>query len=252
MPSIVKTNANLSGGGLALVDYSLESQSDNTLGLSVQFLCLPQFTQQNISQFRTGAAAPSVVTKNADVIALLRSLKAITLPTVRSCRAKTANGLTTIEIVLGVRVEPSVAQPTEEDLQSGLVPDGLPTNAFTQSDLSPAQQSAQSALINNFEITTATSFRSFSGSVFIVSTNSNYSFSFDYYAQEVTTEGTDLPTKAFVSDIFNLRAPGFLPIRSYITEQQIVTSRVYRNSLGVSKTQITSSAVYIQTKFEDD
>ena len=220
MPSLVKTNSLLAAGNLQLLDYSTENQADGTLAISADFLCLPQFQERNIKALRPNADAPPLLMSNKEFVQVLQSFGAVTTPLVRSCRAQTSYGLTTISVVLGV---------------------------ITQ--IARANQDGGASVTR--EVTTSTDLKSLTGSVSSADGAESFSFSFDYYAQSVTVEGVDtnlgMSENPIISRPFNIRSG--LNVGDYIGTFVSQTSRTYRNNVGVMKTQTTYANQYIQTKF---
>lgn len=218
MPSIVKTNATLSAGGLQLVNYSVEQQADATLAVDAEFLCLPEFQSQILKSLRTNAPAPKILMANSEFVAILQSLGSISTPLIQSCRAQSNYGLTSISIVLGI--------------------------------VTSVSRAGEAASVTR-EVTTSTDLRSFSGSV---SDNEGtaYAINFDYYAQTVTVEGGEqglaLSEQAYISPPFNVRS-GVSNVEAYLNTFTSQTSRTYRNNVGVMKTQTTYSISYIQSRF---
>lgn len=276
MPSIVKATPRMAAGSMQLVSYNFETQPDNTLAVSAQFICLPAFADANISLLRTGAPAPAVLMASGEIVRLLQSVKATDVPTVRSASAQTNYGLTTINVTLGVQIPPAFIGRTldaesESQLIAGsgsLVPsagsgssgssvggvgvsgtiDGGSLGGGSGATDGTASQ-AQEAAKSNYEITTSVDLKSLSGSVLLRDSGSSVSFSFSYYAETITTEGNASPNTPFVDRPFAVRS-GSSQFLAWIERFTIKTRRTYRNALGVQKLQQTSSGVYIQNIFE--
>ncbi len=227
MPALVKANSKLSSGGMQLTAYSIVAQSDNSLGINADFVCLTRFDSAIASTLRVGAPMPVALLQEDNFVALLNNLRATTSPNVQSCNIERNYGLTTFRLSLGVDNEATIG---------GGGGGGGNTPTVTG------------------EVTTSTDLRSLTGSVTQTvagdpPVTKNFSFSFDYYAKTITTEGTGVSASDFAqpSNIFNVR--GNINPSRFIAPQIITTSRSYRNNLGRVKNSTTVSAVYIQTGY---
>lgn len=246
----------MTAGAMQLVSYNFETQADNTLGISAQFICLPAFADTNMALLRSGAPAPAVLIASGDLVRLMQAVKATDTPTVRSASAQTNYGLTTINVTLGVQIPPAFGgRSSESQLISGsgstegssveVVNGSLGTSGATDGTSSQAQEAAK----NNYEITTSVDLKSLSGSVSSRSTNSSISFSFSYYAETITTEGSASVGSPNIGRPFAVRS-GDTDFFSWIEKFVVRTSRTYRNSLGVTKIQNTTAGIYLQSVFE--
>lgn len=212
MPSIIKANARLSAGGVQLTTYAITAQSDNSLGINADFVCLSRFDSVLAASFRVGADLPYALASEPGFVALLNGLKVSTTPRVQGVNITRANGLTTFSLSLGVESDPATD--------------------------STALQ----------EITTNTELKSLSGSVvFTALNNQSASLAFDYYATSVTKEGSS-PIPVEPSAPFNLRGD-IKDIGNYIGKQNIISHRTVRNNVGQYKTTTTISRVYVQRVF---
>lgn len=249
MPSIVKTNSRLAAGDLQLVSYNFETQADQTLAISADFLCLPTFANSNMAALRTGAPAPSAIMQNAEIGRLLSSVSATTTPTVRSATARTSYGLTTISVTLGVSVAPSTVNRGGDGSSDGQEAGGSSAPVLVDSVASSDdyQSEIAEAAVNDFEITTSIDLKSLSGSVYSTEDDTNYGFSFNYYAETITTEGNVSPRRPRLFAPFGIRSE-FNPI-VVLAPFTVRTLRTYRNGLGVNKSQLTQSAIYVQQQF---
>jgi hypothetical protein len=235
MPSLVKANSKLSAGGMQLTSYSIVAQGDNSLGINADFVCLTRFDSALAAALRVGAPIPAALLQEDNFTALLNSLRAKTLPNVQSCNIERNYGLTTFRLSLGVNNEAATDGGTNGD---GTIIGG--------DDPAPEVTG---------EVTVSTDLRSLSGSVtqtLFSSSNEtvtrNFSFAFDYIATTITVENQGVAGLFSVvpGAIFNVR--GNIEPGSFISTQEITSTRSYRNNLGQQKSSRTTVGVYIQTK----
>lgn len=242
MAALIKTNSDLAGGGLQLVNFSVQQQTDLTIGIDVEFICLPAFANNYVQQFRAGAGLPDVVRFNTKIIDLIRSLNPVNSPTVRSCTAQTQYGLTKIVVVFAAEIAQAVvSNDTDTTTTDGgfvipTTPDGL---------LDPNTPISSTTATPTSEVTISTDLRSFSGSQTYTTSTGQQTFSlqFDYYAMTVVVEGDGRGPEPLVSKAYNIRGDIF---RVPVTTFTATTYRIYRNNLGVYKQQRTSTINYIQ------
>jgi hypothetical protein len=91
MSSIIRANASLTAGGLAVVNRSYSNDLEGSLNYSVTYVCLDSFAKTNAALFRIGSAPPTPLPSH--LIALdLRSAPGLTALTTR-----TENGLAYFE-----------------------------------------------------------------------------------------------------------------------------------------------------------
>jgi hypothetical protein len=240
MPALVKANSKLSSGGMQLTAYSIVAQSDNSLGINADFVCLTRFDSAIASTLRVGAPMPVALLQEDNFVALLNNLRATTSPNVQSCNIERNYGLTTFRLSLGVDNEATIGGGGGGGGNTPTIGGGGGGGGNTPTVTG--------------EVTTSTDLRSLTGSVTQTvagdpPVTKNFSFSFDYYAKTITTEGTGVSASDFAqpSNIFNVR--GNINPSRFIAPQIITTSRSYRNNLGRVKNSTTVSAVYIQTGY---
>lgn len=211
MPALIKANARLSAGGVQLTTYSISAQSDNSIGINADFVCLSQFDATLAASFRIGADLPVALANEPGLVSLLNGLKVSTTPKVQGVSIERAHGLTTFRLSLGVESDPSTEATSAQ------------------------------------EITTSTELKSLSGSVVTGLNNQSESFAFDYYATSVTTEGVSA-NAVEPSLPVNLRGI-FKDIFTVTTKQDIFSRRTVRNNLGQYKISTTITRVYVQNVF---
>lgn len=249
---------------MQLVSYNFETQPDNTLGISAQFVCLPAFVDINMASLRNGAPAPSALMASGEIMRLLQSVRAQDTPLVRSASAQTNYGLATISVRLGVTIPPATLVSGSGSLEVSVIKTagGSSVDIIDESGGSSLSGTSggtgatdgtstqeQEAAKSTYEVTTSTDLKSLSGSVLVASENANYAFSFSYYAQTITIEGSTSAGEPNIGRPFGVRS-SYSGFQSLITKFVSRTGRTYRNSLGVTKTQSTLSAMYLQTVFE--
>lgn len=223
MPALIKANASLLAGNPQLTTYNISTDSTGVLTINAEFVVLSQSASTAYGIFRIGSELHSSLKAKTDVLTALSNYSASSLPVLTSAEISTVNGLATISVVYA-----TVTIEATED--SGTV---------------------------TSEITTSTDLRSFSGSVSVLETVTedgqnvlkyvNKSFSFDYYATSITTDGPG-GTGSSAGPPINMR--GISPFKFVKTFTSIAT-RTYRNNLGAYKQQSTTTTVYIQTVFTD-
>lgn len=88
MASIVKANANLTAGGLAVLKRTFSTDREGKLTYSADYVCLSQFTNSHARKFRTGATPPTPLP------ASIAALRIVEVPKLYDLQTDTINGLT--------------------------------------------------------------------------------------------------------------------------------------------------------------
>jgi len=88
MAAIVKANASLTAGGLAVIRRSYSTTDDGTLTYEAEYCCLAPFANNYIGRFRTGAIPPTPIPASMSQLRLDGTPKLYDLST------NTQNGLT--------------------------------------------------------------------------------------------------------------------------------------------------------------
>jgi hypothetical protein len=88
MASIVKANASLTAGGLAVLRRSYSTTDDGTLNYEADYCCLAAFANNHIGKFRTGAQPPTAIP------ASMSQLRIDGAPKLYDLTTSTQNGLT--------------------------------------------------------------------------------------------------------------------------------------------------------------
>lgn len=88
MPSIVKANASLTAGGIAVIRRQYSTTDDGTLNYEVEHCCLSQFANNYIGRFRSGATPITAIPSS------MSSLRLQGVPTLYDMVTRTENGLT--------------------------------------------------------------------------------------------------------------------------------------------------------------
>lgn len=88
MASIVKANASLTAGGLAVLRRSYSTTDDGTLNYEADYCCLAQFANNHIGRFRTGAQPPTAIPSS------MSQLRIDGTPKLYDLTTSTQNGLT--------------------------------------------------------------------------------------------------------------------------------------------------------------
>lgn len=88
MASIVKANASLTAGGLAVLRRQYSTTDDGTLNYEADYVCLSQFANNHIGRFRTGAQPPTPIPASMSLLRLDKT------PTLYDFQTRTENGLT--------------------------------------------------------------------------------------------------------------------------------------------------------------
>jgi hypothetical protein len=88
MASIVKANASLTAGGLAVLRREYSTTDDGTLNYQAYYCCLSQFANNHIGKFRTGAQPPTAIP------ASMSQLRIDGTPKLYDLTTNTQNGLT--------------------------------------------------------------------------------------------------------------------------------------------------------------
>ena len=88
MSAIVKANASLTAGGLAVLRREYSTTDDGTLNYAADYCCLSQFANNHIGKFRTGAQPPTAIP------ASMSQLRIDGTPKLYDLTTNTQNGLT--------------------------------------------------------------------------------------------------------------------------------------------------------------
>lgn len=91
MSSIIRANANLTAGGLAVVNRSYSNDLEGSLNYSVTYVCLDSFAKTNAALFRIGSNPPTALPSH------LIALDLRTAPGLTSLTTRTENGLAYFE-----------------------------------------------------------------------------------------------------------------------------------------------------------
>ena len=91
MSSIIRANASLTAGGLAVVTRSYSNDLEGSLNYSVTYVCLDTFAKTNAALFRIGSAPPTALPSHLIALGLQSA------PGLTALTTKTDSGLTYFE-----------------------------------------------------------------------------------------------------------------------------------------------------------
>lgn len=112
MSAIVKANASLTAGGLAILKRTFATTDRGQVTYNADYACLSQFAGNHAARFRSGAEPPTPIPSSMLLLNLTRT------PTLVDLRTETINGLTYFNATYAAGVETDLVVTTTSETRS--------------------------------------------------------------------------------------------------------------------------------------